>query len=318
MTTPIESLVREYVPGELISKPGIYRNVPMSVYHSQCCVGPSVSSSNIRKSEDRSPLHAYREWSGNPNRKPEEDKPHFGFGRALHEVATGDREEFERLFVVRPPEFDSYRTKAAQQWRAGVMLDGKTPLLPEEMEAMAGIMDQLASHPNIQAGILTGLIEHSIFWQDAETGIWCKSRPDVIPIGGGLVVDLKTTTDASRRGCEKAITELGYHIQLGMVDEGLKALGLPPAEEYVLLFVEKADPWALNHKPLPYHDIEYGRRQLRRQLRIWAQAIETGVWPGYEDDEVAGGLQKWKREQLAWEAENKLLPPLLDAEEEAV
>lgn len=317
MSRDIKSAVRKW-DGKVISEPGIYSGVPMEFYHSQCCVGPSVSSSNIRKSEDRSLKHAYREWSGNPNRKPEEDKPHFGFGRALHEIATGNREEFERSFAVRPPEFDSYRTKAAQAWRAEQALAGRSCLTPEDMEALTGMVAELRAHPNIQAGILTGLIEHSIFWQDEETGIWCKSRPDVIPADGGMVVDAKSTTDASRRGCEKAVTEFGYHIQLGMVDEGLKALGLPPAEEYVLLFVEKADPWALNHKPLPFYDIEYGRRQLRRQLRTWATAIETGIWPGYEDDEVEGGLQKWKRDQLKWEAENHLLPKLLDAEEEAV
>lgn len=314
-TKTIQSLVIDYVPGMVIDRPCIVRNAPMEWYHGQPCIGPSVSSSNIRKGEDRSLKHAYREWSGNPNKKPDEDKPHFGVGRAIHELAAGNREEFNRLFVVRPSQWDSWRTKDAKTWRAERQLEGITCLTPDEFEGVAGMLAALTEHPTIEAGILQGLVEHSIFWQDAETGIWCKSRPDVIPIDSGMVVDLKSTMDASRAACERTTGDLGYHVQLGMVDEGLRALGFT-MDEFVLVFIEKEDPWAINHKPMPFYDIEYGRRQLRRALRKWALAIETGDWPGYEDDEVEGGLPKWRRERLAWEAENGLLPPLLDAPEE--
>jgi len=32
-----------------ISQQGIYAKIPMSVYHSDCCVGPSISSSGLRE-----------------------------------------------------------------------------------------------------------------------------------------------------------------------------------------------------------------------------------------------------------------------------
>jgi len=37
---------RAYKSG-FITEPGIYRNVPMDVYHSDCCDGPSISSSGL-------------------------------------------------------------------------------------------------------------------------------------------------------------------------------------------------------------------------------------------------------------------------------
>jgi hypothetical protein len=124
-----------------------------------------------------------------------------------------------------------------------------------------------------------------------------------------MVVDMKSTTDASRHGCEQATTEFAYHIQLGMVDEGLRALGFK-MEEFVLLFIEKTDPWALNHKPMPGEDIEYGRRQFQRTVERWAEAIRDDFWPSYDDDEREGGLKTWYRERLAYESKNHLLPKL--------
>lgn len=306
MPRDIQSIVRPW-DGKIISEPGIVSGVPMGFYHSQCCIGPSVSSSQIRTVEKRSLKHAYKDWSGNPNREPPEDKPHFGFGRYVHDVAAEDHEALAKNFSIRPDKWDSWRTKDAKAWRAQEILDGRSVMTPEDVVAAQGLIAELQAHPTIRAGILQGLVEHSIFWIDADTGIWCKSRPDVIPVDSGMVVDLKTTTDASPAAVRRAIGEWSYHIQLGMVHEGLMSFGYL-MEEFVLLFIEKEDPWGINHKPLPSHDIDYGRRQLRRTLDRWKVALDTGEWEGYQDDEVEGGLPDWYRKRLAWEAEHKLLP----------
>jgi hypothetical protein len=179
------------------------------------------------------------------------------------------------------------------------------------------MMMQLSYHPTIQAGILNGLVEHSIFWfEDIATAngeiirVWFKARPDVIPLDSRMGVDLKTTTDASGIACRRAITDYGYHIQLGMIHEGLEKVASWRLEDHVLVFIEKADPWAVNIKPIPDVDIEYGRRQLLRASRKFAQAISDNIWHGYDDDEVEGGLMPYARDRLAKEAETKLLPEL--------
>lgn len=318
MTRPaIQSTVRNYVPGELISTPGIYRNVPMHVYHAQCCIGPSVSSSNIRKAESRNMEHAFEEWSGNPDYVAPTDVAHFAEGRMIHDMA-GEAHEFENRFRVRPEEFDNYLTKAAKAWKAQAILDGFTPLSPDQLEMGKAVIRKLQAHPTIQAGILHGLVEHSIFWIDEATGLWCKARPDVIPIDSGMVVDLKTTTDASLGKCIKAISEYQYHIQMALIKEGLAALGYPMSD-FVLLFVEKSRPYSINHKPVATWAIEYGQMQIRRTLDRWAECLEAGEWTGYEDDEVEIGLADWQAKSLKKQLEEGRLPRLNAAhEEEAV
>jgi hypothetical protein len=310
--------IYDYVKGQKISVPGIYRNVPMEVYHSDCCAGPSISSSGIRTIEAKSLLHFFKDWYGNPNRKEPETKAFFSVGKAVHSLSGGE-EKFAEQFVVRPDEWADWKTKAARDWRAMQELDGKTVLAPADIDQIRGMVMQLAAHPTIQAGILNGLIEHSIFWFEDITldggevvRVWFKSRPDVIPIDSFMGVDLKTTTDASPLACRRAVTDYGYHIQLGMVHEGLLKVANHRLTDHVLVFIEKTDPWALNHKPIPDVDIEYGRRQLIRASRKFAQALHDNIWHGYEDDEVEGGLMPYARDRLAKEADNKLLPPIPD------
>lgn len=310
--------IYDYKKGQKISVPGIYRNVPMEVYHSDCCAGPSISSSGIRTIEAKSLLHFFKDWYGNPNRKAPETKAFFSVGKAVHSLSAGET-KFAEEFIVRPSKWNDWKTDASKAWRAEMELEGLSVLIPSDIDQIRGMVTQLANHPTIQAGILNGLIEHSIFWFHdftVEDGtiirVWFKARPDVIPLDSLMGVDLKTTTDASGIACRRAITDLGYHIQLGMIHEGLWQVERHRLTDHVLVFIEKADPWALNHKPIPDVDVEYGRRQMYRAGQKFAQAIHDSIWHGYEDDEVEGGLMPYARDRLAYEAEHKLLPPLPD------
>ena len=56
----------------------------------------------------------------------------------------------------------------------------------------------LAEEPLIKAGILNGLVEHTMVYQDKETGVWIKVRPDCVPTDGADISDLKTIADMSR------------------------------------------------------------------------------------------------------------------------
>lgn len=294
--------------GKMITTPGIYSGVPMPFYHSQCCDGPSLSSSNIRKAEARNMEHAFKDWSGNPAYVPPPDTDFFGFGRMVHDIAAGD-ETFRERFTVRPERWDSWRTKDAKEWRALRRLDGFTCLTPDQYVAAGSLIEKLHRHPVVQDGILRGLVEHSIFWKDEATGLWCKARPDVIPLADRMVADLKTTTDASLPMCVNAISKNGYHIQMAMIAEGLEVLGYP-MEEFVLIFIESEDPHSINHKPLEDYAINFGRRQLRRTLDKWADALATGDWPGYEDDQVAVGLSENHRKALSRQSDDGSLPEI--------
>lgn len=267
--------------GQKITAPGCYVGMPMTAYHGQPTDGPSVSSSGLRTIWAESPAHFWAKSSLNPDRKAQDDSPAFAVGRLAHKLLLEGREGLADEFAIRPEDqWDSWRTKDSQVWRDEQVLAGRTVITEDDLVTVTGMAESLARHPLVKAGILDGKVERSLIWKDAETGIWIKSRPDVIPNASGVVADLKTTTSVTDDALAKALGSYGYHMQASVVGMGLDAvLGLK-MEAFALVWVEKAEPFCVRVTQLTEDDLERGRRQVRAALRTMARCIDTGVWPG--------------------------------------
>lgn len=269
--------------GQPISKPGVYSGISMEDYHGQLTAGPSVSSSGLRTILKQSPAHYFVNSYLNPDREEEEVKDHFDFGRAAHTLLLGES-GFKEKYAIRPEIYDSWRTDAAKKWRISMEEAGRTVLLPEDIGAIKGIAAQLARDPIVGAGILQGEVERTIVWQDKDTGIWVKVRPDVIPESDGMAADLKTTTDASPLAIAKAVDNFGYHQQGALIGEGFRQVLDIDMTDFVLVWIEKKAPFVVNVSPVEDQWIHYGGLQNRRALNIFAACVEEGNWPGYPSD----------------------------------
>lgn len=291
-----------------ITTPGIY-DLPIEVYHSDLCEGPSISSSGLRLIDAKSPLHYWDTSPLNPDREPEGDKPHFSLGRAVHTLILGE-DGFATNYAVRPEEFPDWRTKAAKEWRTAQIEAGRTVLEPKDLITIKGITNRLKAHPLVKGGILSGEIERSLIWKDPETGVWLKSRPDVLPYGGELVADLKTCSDASAEFVRRAISDHGYHMQLALCGVGIRELlGREiKDDDYALIFAETKRPFAVNVKPLSAESIFYGRLQLRRAIRKFAECFRKNEWPGPDDDGMTAHLPPWRVKRLEEEINGGMLP----------
>ena len=318
--------ILDWKEGMVVDRSCIVRNVPMAAYHGQAiCSAPSISSSGVRLIESKSLSHFYDQSDLNPKKAEEDPKTHFSWGKALHHLA-GREQDFDKHFVVRPVEWDSWRTKDAKAWRKAQWDAKKDVLVPDDLIALSIAAEKLTAHSTIQAGILHGLIEHSIFQKkdivldDGEVvTIFLKSRPDVIPLDANMIVDLKSCHDASPVAVRKSIGEYGYHVQLALAHEAILETTGRTMTDHVLVFIESERPCEINIKPLEPIAIEYGRRQLLRATRKFAKAVADNRWPGYEDDEVPAGLPEWLFKRLAREAEDGLLPVIEPpTEEEAI
>lgn len=265
--------------GKKISKNGVYDGVPMHAYHSDLCVGPSVSSGGLRTIFNQSPAHYFVKSYLNPNRIEEEDSDAFVLGRAAHHLLLGE-DDFSTLFIGRPEKYDSWRTKEAKEWRSDQEGLGRTCLLPSQIEQIRGMARALAAHPLIRAGILNGEVERSIVWRDEETGIWCKSRPDAIPNDSGDFADLKVCASVSDHALRSAIAEYGYHQQGAFVGEGSRVVLNLKMVSFSLVCVEKKPPHCVRVVTLKDGDIERGTRQNKAALRIVANCLKANDWPG--------------------------------------
>lgn len=285
-----------------IDKAGIFSGIPLATYHGQFCAGPSISSSGLRTIFKRSPAHFFCNWSGNPEAEPWEETEALKFGRACHHILLGE-DDFSTQFIQRPETWagaawNSNRT-VCREWLAAQEQAGRTVLLPLELKHIRGMARSLAAHPLVKAGILNGEVERSLIWRDAETGVWLKSRPDCIPNDSGDFADLKTTTDVDYDDLAKTIADYGYHQQAALLAEGYKVLTGRPMTSFSLVFVEKRPPYCTRIVTLKDCDLERGMLQNRAALRMFAECLESGEWPGpAHDDAEFIELPKWEQDRI--------------------
>jgi hypothetical protein len=267
--------------GEKVSKPGLYR-CSSNWYHSQCCIGPSVSSTGLRTIFMKSPAHFWQTSSLNPryeDARTADEKEALLVGRAAHHILLG-QENFERHFVIRPSIFDNWLTKKAKEWRKEMWDEGFDVLEPKHIIQIAGMRRGLANDPLVQQGILNGAIELSMFWLDEETGLWLKARPDAIPNEDGDYGDLKTTVSVDDDAIRRTIGERGYFMQGALTGEGHKALFKTEMQSFTLAFVEKKEPFCAATSTIPEADLDLGHEANRAAMRMLKRCMEAGRWPG--------------------------------------
>ena len=316
--------------GDVISTPGAYRDVDMASYHSDICVAPSISSTGLRKIRQQSPRHYWATSYLNPDREPEADKAHFNLGQAAHMLFLGE-EGFARTFIAQPDEYPDRKTGEMKPWHGGAgyckdwaadaAASGRRVLTSKQLQQIKGMSRSLADCPLVtKGGILNGLIETSLFWQDRETGVWLKARPDVIPTDGALISDLKTTADAHPATLERTLSNWSYHMQLALAGMGLRetlGLKIPDNGGYAFVFIESDAPHAISIVEVDAEAIYWARRELRAAIRTFADCLDKGRWPAYGDDVRVVGLPDFHRKRLQFEVDAGLLPEDYNHEEAA-
>lgn len=292
----------EIIPydGKPITRPGIYSGVPMSHYHGRLVhrdAGYSVSRSKLWTFFDKSPAHAWDESPYNPNRNPDSGRENdaLRFGRACHHLLLGEADFLEH-FAIRPetyPEFSTYPdtrgphkpwaggAKWCKAWEADNAIHNRSLITETELENIKGMAGGLMALPLVRAGILNGLVEHTIVVQDPETGIWIKVRPDCIPNDSGDFSDLKSAVSVTEDSLEKAIGEHGLFMQAGLTAWACSLLPEPiEVQSFNLVFCEKTRPFCAAVRAVAPAELELGIDCSKVALKAYARCAERSVWPG--------------------------------------
>lgn len=122
-------------------------------------------------------------------------------------------------------------------------------------------------------------IEQSIYWTHKETGLQCKARPDAWL--GSIVIDLKTTVDGSYRNFQRSAFNYGYFLQAGMISEALRSIDVK-MEKFIIVAVEKVDPYATATFVLDDESIKYGVNLFNRLMADFKKCQDTKKWPDYQ------------------------------------
>lgn len=297
-----------------ITAPGVY-TMDAETYHADPCVEPSLSSTGARTLASECPA-AYWFERTNPTVKRE-----FELGRAGHLMVLEPH-----LFgqCVRVIEADDYRTKAAKDARDEARAAGLTPLLQKEADQVRAMREVLWRDPIAKHAFEGGQPEQAIFWQDAEFGIWRRTRPDYLPPHQRYLVDYKTSTSANPKDFERAVFDYGYHQQAAWYLDGVEAVTGTKPERFAFVVQSKKAPFLVTTCWLDAEAIEWGRKMNRLAIGIFARCLRTNSWPGFTP-EVGGAakaftvtLPHWALRDLAARDEAGLLePPTLPPMERA-
>src|SRR5512143_2033910 len=113
----------------------------------------------------------------------------------------------------------------------------------DEWDTCRHVRDAVHGHPTARALLSDGAAEQSAWWLDPETGLLCKCRPDWSR--PGLLLDLKTASDASPAGFFRALERYRYHVQAAYALDGWPQAGGGAVDQFLFVVVEKALPYAV-------------------------------------------------------------------------
>ncbi len=244
----------------------------------------------------RSPLHYWARYL-DPNRIEFEPTPAMQVGTAVHTHVL-ELDQWDQRYVVMPDGIDRRTKQGKAEWDAfSTASSGRTVLSKADAEQVMRMGQAVYGHPAAAMLLkqLPGKAETTHMWTDADTGLQCKCRPDWLTDDGSLIIDLKTTEDASPKGFEKSIGNWRYHVQAAWYLHGLEqATGIRP-EQFIFICVEKKPPYAVAVYAAASEMIDAGWAAAQRDLEVLATCKAANAWPGYSEQIEIISLPPWMR-----------------------
>ncbi len=255
--------------------PGIY-DISNEEYHSS----EGISRSQLMTMR-KTPYHYWFEHISGLSEGHAESEA-MKLGSALH------------IMVLEPEKFDP-QYYIAKHWDRRTTL-GKQGYAAEQEEAAGRIMlsheqwrllqcmgEGIGKNSDAQAILaknqLLGKAEQSIYWNEPNTGVRCKCRPDLWH--DKVVIDLKTSVNASYREFQSSVYKYGYHIQAGMIQEGIRNVTGVTIHDFCFVVVEKEPPFATAVYLLDETAIARGASEFRTLLAKLKYAQDNEEWEGY-------------------------------------
>lgn len=259
----------------------IIRNLPASEYFAR----PEISNSFLSLVR-KAPALAKAYLDGTYRR---EETPSMRLGTLVHTLVL-EPDTFGSRYAV-APECDR-RTKAGkEEFERFTAEAAGREIIPREMHEQAAAMAAaIRSHNMARALLVAGDAEVSVFADLNEMA--CKSRIDFVR-EGGILVDLKTTADASPEAFARSCANFGYHRQAAMYRDIARTAGIAH-EDFVFVCVEQKPPYLVACYQLNAEAEEQGRREYRHALDIWRRCVETGEYPGIANELITSiSLPRW-------------------------
>jgi len=201
-------------------------------------------------------------------------------GTAVHTFFL-ENELFKNRYCFKPKAFNG-RTKEGKQWMEE---HSHLNILGAEWEEnLIHMNHSFLASPAKMIYDMEGLTELSFFSEDLG-GIRAKCRPDWISHDKNIVVDLKTTQDASPKGFQKSIANFGYHIQASFYLRVLQNLGFD-SYDFIFIAIEKTAPFCVGVYRASMEMLEEGNKKVDEAIDKILWCKENDSYPDYTPNEI--------------------------------
>jgi hypothetical protein len=220
------------------------------------------------------------------------------FGRCFHKFALEGAAEFFNECAVMP-DFPDTREKKTSGWKNTTEYKalkeifykenpGREIVSNEDFKTIQAMTNAMKLNPVVEALLKDGYKEMSYIWQDDETGIWCKARPDGVSDKTLSIVDLKKVSEgmSSEHAFQTIVAKRTYQVQMAMCLHGINTVNkiLGNDDEYdiaTLIAVEDKPPYITEDWTLDGDFVQHGYDEFKRLLRIEKACREQNFWPNY-------------------------------------
>lgn len=256
--------------------PGFHPNVAAQRYHADPCMVPSLSSSIAQILLRESALKA---WHSHPKLNPnyrEEFDGKFDIGTCAHAVLL--EKDHSNIVIVQA---DDWRTRAAKEKRNEARAAGKTALLERhhaDVMAMVNAADAFLLNSDIAEQ-----------WRDADSevtgvcnegSVWMRCRFDRITKNRRVIIDYKSTEDASPETFSRQIVRMGYHIQDAFYRRVARNLGIV-GPRFVFLAQSCNAPYECSLHACDPSLQEIAEAEVERAIGLWRECVTKKEWPSY-------------------------------------
>jgi exodeoxyribonuclease VIII len=250
---------------------GWYLDVPNATYHKS----PGVSKTSLDKIH-KSPNH----WLNSEY----VEKDHLTFGSGVHAAVMEPNlwtQEFKRATT------NDRRSKEWMAEKTAAVQAGFTLLQPDAYDEVELVRDLVMEHPFGKEVFTNGraIAEGSLWVEEPNTGILTRVRPDWLMLDEGLVVDIKTTKDASPGdpggggGFPRSIGQFRYDVQAALYSDCLTEY-FGKSFDFLFFAIESAPPYGMAVYRVDPDDIDRARYQYLQDMARLIDFVENQTYNG--------------------------------------
>lgn len=219
---------------------------------------------------ERSPRHFFAQRYA----EEKSPSPEMLLGSLVHTLCLepqllDDEWAIEQEVDGRTKEGKAYKEQFKIESKGKQVVDAKTYVRACEMKA------SLETNEDYIRLLLGAYVERSIFFEDPDTGLQLKARPDFFT--ENYAGDLKTSRDARADKFSRDAVDSGYYAQAAMVIDALKSVGVD-VNVFVFAVVENTAPHPAGLYLTTPDCIEYGRRRYKaicRKMHDYFNELES-------------------------------------------